>query len=189
MFGQVEKCPEQIDIDNDFLKRIDEIFNGDRKKAAQERVDRAWEYFYKGHLDTAMMRFNQAWLLDSLNADIYWGYGNILGRQQQFEESLQYFEKSLKLNPDNSNAWLSASTSYGQLFFQAKDMNLLNKSIDCLKKSISLDPNNARAYGQLTAAYSYFVQKDSARKYLEITDRLDSAAVNPEVREFITKRE
>jgi len=37
----------------------------------------------------------------------------------------------------------------------------------------------------LTVAYSYFNQKDSARKYLEITDRLDPKAVNPEVREML----
>lgn len=24
------------------------------------------------------MRFNQAWLLDSLNADVYWGFGNLV---------------------------------------------------------------------------------------------------------------
>lgn len=185
MFGQAKKCPGQIEADKEFLKATDEIFDGDRKKAAQDRIDRGWDYFYKGHMDSAMMRFNQAWLLDSSNADIYWGYGNLLGSQQKFEESLIYFERSLTLNPDNSNAWLSASTSYGQLFFQTKNKELLNKSIDYLKKSVAIDPNNARAYGQLTAAYSYFMQKDSARKYLEITDRLDPSAVNPEVRELL----
>lgn len=185
MFGQVKKCNEQIEADSRFLKRMDEIFEGDRKKAAQERIDKAWEYFYANKLDSSMMRFNQAWLLDSLNAEIYWGFGNLLGRQQKFEESIKYLEKSLKMNPENPNAWLSASTSYGQLFYQSKDVSLLNKSIHYLKKSVSLDPNNAQAYGQLTAAYTHFMQKDSARKYLKMTDRLNPAAVNPEVREIL----
>jgi tetratricopeptide (TPR) repeat protein len=145
-------------------------------------------FFYKNHYDTAMMRFNQAWLLDSLNADIYWGFGNIISlRDRKFKESLTYFEKSLKMSPDNPRVWESASTSYGQLFFETKDIDLLNKSIEHLKNSIALEPNNARAYGQLTAAYSYFMQKDSARKYLQITDNLDPTAVNPEVREILSK--
>ena len=62
---------------------------------------------------------------------------------------------------------------------------MLNKAIDNLKQSVSLDPTNALAYGQLTACYSYFNQKDSARKYLEITDRIDPNAIHPEVRELL----
>ena len=187
MFGHVKKCKEQIDSDNDFLKQCDKQFKN-RKEAAKFHVDKGWEYFYKNQFETSMMRFNQAWLLDSLNADIFWGYGNILGlNNRNFKESLVYLEKSLKMNPDNARVWESASTSYGQLFFETKDINLLNTSIDYLKTSIKLEPNNARAYGQLTASYSYFMQKDSARKYLKITDKLDPSAVNPEVRKILSK--
>lgn len=188
MYGQVKKCPQQIQADNEFLGEMDKIFKGKRAKAAQDRVDRAWGYFYENQPDSAMMRFNQAWLLDSTNAEIYWGYGNLLGQRQKFEESLIFFEKSLTLDPKNSNVWLSASTSYGQLFFQTKDKDQLNKSIEYLKKSVELDPKSAVAYGQLTAAYTYFMQKDSARKYLEIADRLDATVVNPEVREILKNK-
>jgi tetratricopeptide (TPR) repeat protein len=187
MYGHIKKCTKQLDSDNRFLRACDKQFK-DRQEGAKFYVDRGWGYFYRNHFDTAMMRFNQAWLLDSLNADIYWGFGNIIGmRDKKFKESLVYFEKSLKLNPDNPRVWESASTSYGQLFFETKDIDLLNKSIEYLKTSIELDPNNARTYGQLTSAYSYFTQKDSARKYLQITDKLDTKAVNPEVREILRK--
>ena len=187
MFGHVKKCKEQIDSDNDFLKQSDKQFKN-RKDAAKFHVEKGWEYFYKNQFETSMMRFNQAWLLDSLNTDIYWGYGNILGlSNRNFKESLVYLEKSLKMNPNNTRVWESASTSYGQLFYETKDINLLNTSIDYLKTSIKLEPNNARAYGQLTASYSYYMQKDSARKYLEITDKLDPSAVNPEVRKILRK--
>lgn len=185
MYGGQKKCQDQMDADNLFLHRRDSMFS-DRKLACKYQLDRAWEYFYANILDTAMFRFNQAWLLDSTNADIYWGFGNLLGKQQNFEESLKYFEKSLKMNSNNSNVWLCASTSYGQLFYKSKDINLLNKSIEYLKIAVSLDPNNAIAYGQLTAAYTYFEQKDSAMKYLNITDKINPSAVKPAVRQFIT---
>jgi tetratricopeptide (TPR) repeat protein len=186
MYGRVQKCQQQLDNDKKFLQDCDQQFK-DRKEAAKSYIDRGWGHFYKNQFDTAMMRFNQAWLLDSLNADIYWGYGNILGlSNRDFKGSLGYLERSLKINPDNPKVWESASTSYGQLFYETKDMDLLNKSIYHLKTSIKLDPN-ARAYGQLTAAYSYFMQKDSARKYLEITDNLDPSAVNPEVRKILSE--
>ena len=64
---------------------------------------------------------------------------------------------------------------------------MLDKSISYLKKSLALNPANARAYGQLTSAYSYCVQKDSAKKYMALTDKLDPKAVNPEVRMMLRK--
>ena len=68
---------------------------------------------------------------------------------------------------------------------QSHDVKVLDSAIYSLKKAIVLNPNNAQYYGQLTSAYSYFMQKDSARKYLEITDKLDPKAVNPEARAMI----
>lgn len=185
-YGHAIKCKEQLGYDQEFLQDCDKHFKH-RQEAAKYYLDRGWGFFYENQFDTAVMRFNQAWLLDSLNADTYWGFGNILGlRDKKFKESLTYFEKSLKLNPNNPRVWESASTSYGQLFFETKDIGLLNKSIEHLKTSIALEPN-ARTYGQLTAAYSYFMQKDSARKYLQITDELNPMAINPEVREILSK--
>jgi tetratricopeptide (TPR) repeat protein len=184
MYGNQKKCEEQIKYDNDFLAECGKTFEN-RKIASKYHVERAWDYFYKNQLDTAMMRFNQAWLLDSLNADVYWGFGNILGIQSDFKSSIMFFEKSIQLNPDNSKVWQSISTSYGQQFFQTKDIGLLNKTIECLKKSLELDPKNTQVLGQLTGAYSYFMQKDSALRYLRMTDEIDPNMINPEVREIL----
>lgn len=183
MYGNVKKCKEQIDDDNQFIALCEKTST--RKEAAAHMVMRGWEYLYKNQLDTSMMRFNQAWLLDSLNADIYWGFGDNLGMQKKFKESLPFFEKSLKLNPNNAKAWQDASTSYGNLFAQTNDIKYLNAAIASLKAAVRLSPQNPQLYGQLTSAYSYFMQKDSARKYLKITDGLDPNAVNTQVREML----
>jgi Tfp pilus assembly protein PilF len=186
MFGEIKKSDEQLKIDADFIAECDKYFKG-RNEATKYHIDKGWEYFYQNKLDTAMMRFNQAWLLDSLNADVYWGFGNILGNQQKYQESLRYFDKSLSLNSKNTQVWYCSAISYGQLFFQTKDIKMLNKAIDNLKQSVALDPTNALAYGQLTTCYSYFNQQDSVRKYLEITDRIDPNAIHPEVRELLQR--
>jgi tetratricopeptide (TPR) repeat protein len=187
MFGGQTKCEVQLKIDKDFITECDLQFK-DRKKASQFYTDKGWERFYKNDFETSMKRFNQAWLLDSLNADTYWGFGNILGTRQQFKESIPLLEKSISLNSKNPKVYESISTSFGQMFFTTKDIKYLNKSIDNLKTSIGLDPKNARAYGQLAGAYSYFMKKDSALKYLKLTDKLDPNAVNPEVRQMLTKK-
>ncbi|WP_428328876.1 tetratricopeptide repeat protein [Mucilaginibacter sp.] len=184
MYGGIKKCKEQLEDDKRFLDACDKSTS--RKEAAAHMVARGWQYFYAQKLDTSMMRFNQAWLLDSLNSEIYWGFGNLLGTQRKFKESIPFFQRSLKLNPDNAKVWQDVSTSYGNLFVQTQDKKYLNAAIDAIKKAIHLDPKNAQLYGQLTASYSYFMQKDSARKYLKITETLDPTAINPEVKKLLT---
>ena len=187
MFGGKPKCKEQLESDRQFLVESDVKFKN-RKKASQFHVDNGWTYFYKKDLETSMKRFNQAWLLDSLNADVYWGFGNILGTKQEFESSIPLLGKSIKLNPNNPKVYQSIASSYGQMFFKTQNIDLLKKTVDNLKNVVRLEPENAGAYGQLTGAYSYFYQKDSANKYLKITDKLDPRAVNPEVRKMLRKK-
>jgi len=186
MYGVQTKCQEQLKDDKKFISECDAQFK-DRKIAAKYHVDKGWEYFYKTDYETSMKRFNQAWLLDSLNADVYWGFGNLLGTKHEFRESVPLFEKSIKLNPNNPKVYECIATSYGQLFFETKDVGLLNKTIDNLKTLVQLDPKSASAFGQLTGAYCYFTQKDSARKYLVLTEKLDPKAVEPEVRKMLTE--
>ena len=187
MYGSQKKCQEQIDIDQVFFRECDSIFKN-RQEASKFYTKKAWGYFYKNDYDTAMKRFNQAWLLDSLNEETYWGFANILGMKEKPEESLIYFNKSIKINPNNSNVWLGLGVSNGQIFVKTEKQEYLDKAIEYFKKSINLNPENALAYGQLTASYSYFMEKDSALKYLELTDKIDPNVINPEVREILRKK-
>jgi len=184
MYGHVKKCKEQLDDDARFLAYCDKL--GSRKELSAHMIMRGWQYFRKNELDTAMMRFNQAWLLDSLNAEIYWGFADVLGKQQQFKNTLPLFERSLKLDPNNAQVWHDASISNGNVFIETKDVKYLNAVIDDLSHAIHLTPDNSSYYGELTNAYSYFMQKDSARKYLKIADRLGAKTVDPEVRQMLT---
>jgi tetratricopeptide (TPR) repeat protein len=183
MYGSVKKCPGQIETDSTFIKSTQHDFKS-RKEAAEYFVNRAWGYYYHNKPDTAMMRFNQAWLLDSLNAGAYWGFANLIGQQGKFKESLPLFNRSIALDSLNANVWESASNSYGQLFSNTRQVEYLNTAIKYLKKSVALKPS-VRAYAALTAAYTYFAHKDSAIKYLKITDSLDKNAINPQVRKLI----
>ena len=187
MYGEVKKCPGQLEADQQFLKECDKDYKT-RKEAAAHMVMRGWQYFYSNKPDTSMMRFNQAYLLDSLNAEIYWGYGNLLGMQKKFKESLRFFKRSLKLHANNAKIWQDMAISYGNLFFDSKDSKFLDSAVSSTKKAITLDPNNPKLYGQLTTCYSYFIQKDSAKKYLKITEQMNPNAVNPEVKQLLSDK-
>lgn len=187
MYGEVKKCAEQIKSDNEFLANCDKQFKN-RKEAAEKHIEMAWGYFYRNDSDNAMKRFNQAWLLDKDNAAIYWGFGNLMGMKHELGQSISLFEKSIKLNPSNPKVYESMSTSYGQLFFETKRVDYLDLTIKNLKSALKLDPNNAKNYGSLTSAYGYYMQKDSLRKYIKITDKLDPKMVDPKVREIAAQK-
>jgi Tfp pilus assembly protein PilF len=187
MYGEVQKCAEQIKLDDEFLLASEKQFK-DRKKAAAYYVSKGWEYFYKEDNDTAMKRFNQAWLLDKTNPEVYWGFGNLMGKKKEFEQSIHYLQQSIALEPKNAKVYESLSTSYGQLFFKTKEIKYLNLSIVNLKKVVKMEPKNGRAYGQLANSYSYFMQKDSLVKYIRKTDKIDAQFVNPEARKIAEKK-
>jgi tetratricopeptide (TPR) repeat protein len=186
MYGRVQKDEELLREDDRFIASCDNKYKN-RKEAAAAYVKMGWNCFDVNDFDQAMKRFNQAWLLDSSNADIYWGFGNVLGKQSEFKESLEYFDRSIHLNSNNARVWYGKGLSLGQLFAQSHDVGLLLEAIQCFKVSVAIDPKNAYAYGALTTSYSFFAQQDSALKYLKITDRLDPSVLNPEVRKILKK--
>ncbi len=187
MYGEVKKCEQQIEFDKKFILESEKQFKN-RKKASEYYVSKGWEYFYKNEDDTSMKRFNQAWLLDNSNPQIYWGFGNLLGKKKEFVESVKYLQKSIDMDPNNVKVYECISTSYGQMFYTTKDIKYLNLGIENLKKAIKIEPRNGRALGGLANMYAYFMQKDSLIKYIKKTDEIDSKFVNPEVREIAKKK-
>jgi len=186
MYGEVKKCEQQIELDNEFILEAEKQFKN-RKEASEYYVSKGWEYFYKDDNDTSMKRFNQAWLLDNTNSQIYWGFGNLLGRKKEFEKSIKYLQKSLEIEPNNAKVYECISTSYGQLYLKTKDVKYLNLRINNLNKALKFEPNNGRTLGELASTYSCLMQKDSLIKYIKKTDEIDSKFINPKVREIAEK--
>lgn len=180
MYGKVKKCKEQIAADEEFLKEMDNLYH-DRKIASSQIANLGWEYFYKNELETAMKKFNQAWLLDSNNYQAYWGYGNIEGKRKNYKQSITFFEKALSLNDTNASLLESSSTSYFHLFLNANDEKYLTTGINYLQRSLSIDSTNIRALSQLVIAYSYN-DNDSAFKYMQIVDRKEKTLIPDEIR-------
>ena len=188
MYGHKAKCKMQIEADHDFINYCTKQFK-DKKEASDFYVQRAWELIKRQQLDSAMFKLNQAWLLDSINADVYLGFGSILGKQQKFNESIPLLERSIHLNENNPKAWDNLATSYCNLYAQAPNQELLSKAIDGFKKAITLDPMSTHALSQLALSYYYSGAKDSAKHVLMKADSINPLAIKQDVREMIMKGE
>lgn len=91
-----DEVQPMADVDPDAVEQNPALSRNAAKKA--------WQYFYQGKLETAMRRFNQAYMFDPENAEVFWGFGLILGQralQQNTEgnllKAIQLLERSLQL--------------------------------------------------------------------------------------------
>ena len=114
-YGLLPKPEWQKQSDAMFLAEIDKEYKGNRKKAAKYFSNRGWEYLLQGDPSDAMMRFNQAWLLDNSNGYAIWGMAAIQGDQGKLDESLKLFAEAEALIGDNFNL----STDYAKVLAMA----------------------------------------------------------------------
>lgn len=62
--------------DEEFIANVVEEF-GTRQNAAKAFVESAFRLYHQNELPTAMRRFNQAWLIDPQNPEVYWGFASV----------------------------------------------------------------------------------------------------------------
>ena len=78
MYGGMERAGNQ-EIkkgDDEFIAKVTEEF-GSRQDAAKAFVETAFSFYFRDDLSTAMRRFNQAWLIDPKNPEVYWGFASV----------------------------------------------------------------------------------------------------------------
>lgn len=144
MYGGVKKTAEQKAADEKLIQdAIEEM--GSREEAAKLAIERGWEFYYNGDLDTAMKRFNQAWLLDPNNPDVFWGFGVIVGSQGQDDEALRMFNLGLEIDPDDTILICNVAYAYTNKAITdlSKKDFYLNEAIKYFDKADSIDPEVA----------------------------------------------
>ncbi len=142
--GSIQKCPQQKESDENFLKYCDSIFPS-RKDAAIAYVEMAWKYAEQNNRDNATKRFNQAWLLDKTNADVYWGLGIIQGSKQLYDEAEVLFKKSIELNPNNEKVLFCLAINIKEQHAKDDTSELKQQRIELLQKAIELNPSFIQA--------------------------------------------
>jgi tetratricopeptide (TPR) repeat protein len=93
-YGSQPKSDALKASDAVFISGMDEEYHGDRAKASMYMAMRGWQFLAAGDFDTAMRRFNQAWLLDHSNGTALWGMGAYEAQSGKLDESLKLFAEA-----------------------------------------------------------------------------------------------
>ena len=171
-YGNLEKTEKQKKADVIFIETMLKQDSSYRK--ASDRFIRLGFYFlFNNDLKAAMYRFNQAYLLDSNNTDIYWGFGDVYMTLGQYQKAKKQYEEGLKINPDNTHLL----TDYGTYFLwqyatlkpidKEKAMVKLDSAMTYMTKSYNLDSTDQQTVFKLSILYWNKGDCDNVWKYYD----------------------
>jgi len=142
MYGHEVRTDAEIKADKKNLEKYKKENKTD-KELSIEFVDLGFKYLRDDNSESAMKKFNQAWMLDSLNSNAYWGFGAIYAAYSDFDNAKKYFDLGLKLDPSNS----FILGDYGNLYLvnyfnKAQNISDIDIAMTYLNKSYGINPKN-----------------------------------------------
>ncbi len=101
MYGYKTKSDQEKKADQNFIDFCTKS-GQTRKEFSKRLIDKGWKYYERKILDTAMFRFNQAWLLDSGNVDSYIGFSVIYGVLGKKKTEMDMLNKAIAFDGKNT---------------------------------------------------------------------------------------
>lgn len=154
MYGGQEKTEAMRKADEEFLTKITSM-GYSRESGSKKSVELGWQYFFKGDVATAMMRFNQAWFLNPENGDVYHGFAVATaqrgGPMQDAEKYFRVAVSKLGVNP-------TAYVDYARLLnMQGRFDDAIAQGQSALAAASKVP--NARAQ----ISYAYYSKKEAGQ--------------------------
>ncbi|GAB3531216.1 hypothetical protein GCM10027443_13060 [Pontibacter brevis] len=180
MFGGKAKTEQQQKKDEKFLTSCDKSF-ASRQEASNFFMERGWEYMNEGQLDTAVYRFNLAWLLNPDNKDTHWAFGLVTSAKGQNDEAIKHYEKALSYDPKNSLLLSDIASSYLKVYSTGKKKKKdLKKANSYLSEAVKADTANAYALYNLSKVKFYEKKYSDAWDYLHKSRSINLAQIDYE---------
>ncbi len=187
-FGEAVRSPEQIREDEFFLNSCKKNFKN-KSEASQFFSTRAWDYLAEGLQDTAIHRFNLAWLLNKENVETYWGLGVISYQRENFKDAIRFMEKGRQIEPSNVTLLVDLATVRIKSFLQNNEVENLKKAAELLEKATKIAPDFADAYQKWSLLAFQEGKFDQAWMFFHKSYSLEPSSVDQNfLTELLTKQ-
>ncbi len=149
-------------VRSDALKKADAAFArqattkyGSPGAASRVWASQGWSSMRDGKPDLALEQFNRAWLLNSKNYQVFWGFGAVLSEQGKLEAAVEQLTVANQLidEPAQKVALLSDLGSvYSELAARLPEDKQLDraqyfvKANQCFAESLEIDPKYAPSW-------------------------------------------
>ncbi|GAA3920416.1 hypothetical protein [Hymenobacter algoricola] len=177
LFGGLSAAEAESALGTAFLDNVARSF-ASRTEASAFFARKGYEYLSENQPDTALYRFNLAWLLDQKNPDVYRGLGIISSRQPTPDESIGLLAQGLALAPTSVAIMSDLGASYLIRYEQTKKKKDLDQGMTLLTKATAADPGNANAWQQLARGYFFREQYPQAWEAVHKGQNLNMASID-----------
>ena len=178
-YGKVQKSDDELAADKAFIERSIQEYKT-VELASKAMVKEGYSSLKKDPKQ-AMINFNQAYLLDSSNADIYWGYGKLYSYFEQYELADAYYQEGLNLNSKSVMLLNSIGENYITLYKMDEVAEHLDMAIKNLQSAFMNDPSKCHTTKLLTEAYLLKDDCEKARKYYQVYQATEMEHDDPEL--------
>jgi Tfp pilus assembly protein PilF len=149
---------------------------GSREQAARAWIQQGYTYYGHDQLGMATRRFNQAWLLDPSNPEVYAGFAAILHDQSKMCEAMRMMDKVLSMSsppkpgvlPDAARIIALCATSDAGLSADDKAA-LYQRAENLYRQAERIEPNKGYVY------YSWATTEYWRGNYAAAWDRVAKA--------------
>jgi tetratricopeptide (TPR) repeat protein len=170
MYGGMDRqsVPQLKQADEQLIAGTTKAF-GSREKASDAFVDQGIRYYASNNYVMAMRRFNQAWLLNPNNPDVFWGFGMIFHDKGNVCEAKNMIDRAISLKLSKPSALADAGRIYtlcgagNQSLDFATKRRYFTTSEELYQKASSISPNNDYICGSWATAYYW--RGDYARSW------------------------
>jgi len=196
-YGHLLKSEDEIAADKDFITETmkQPQFNGDYRAASNHLIKLGFNYLYRRDLKTAMYRFNQAYLLDSTNTEIYWGYGAFYMALGNYEEGKKQYVEGLSNDPNNAHLLTDYGTYFMSQYYGLNDagrkrdaLTNLETAITYLTKSLAVDSQDQNTTYKLSVCYWMKGDCDKAWEFYDMCKGLGGQPITEEYTTDLKKK-
>ena len=174
-YGHRQKTDKQKELDEKFINETmnQEQFNGNRRAASNHLIKLGFTYLYRRDVKTALYRYNQAYLLDSTNTEIYWGYGAFFMTIGNYAEAAKQYKEGLTLDPKNTHLLTDYGTYFMAQYYGLQPidekgaLSNLDSAITYMTKSYQHDKTDMNTTYKLFICYWLKGDCDNAWKYYD----------------------
>lgn len=181
-YGYARKTRAQKEADAEFITASMKTCSS-RREASDKMIAVGFKYLYKD-VKTAMYRFNQAYLLDSANSDIYWGFGGVYMVLGDLERARAQYQYGLKHAPGNAHLLTDYGTyflllhyAYAEIDKKRADLQL-DSAITYLNKSFTQNAKDPNTCYKLSVVNLLRNDCKKAKHYHDLCLSLDAHTID-----------
>ena len=177
MYGNMPLTSEAQKSNEEFVKMAEK--SAGREYAAKKMISIGWGFCKKGDLTMAMKRFNQAWLLNPKDPEIYLGFAYISAKKNNLNDAIDMNSRAINIDPNYADAYSNRGIYYFHRGDEHRVMDDIKNAIRDFTKAIEINPNDAQNYNDRAACYATLKKYDESASDLQKAQEL-GYKVNPE---------